>query len=282
MTIDTHAAQKVVFVSAGETFTATVAGTGQGRLTTSTAAARSFHFEPSAADTRTTHSLGPDGVELGPPRPDAPFTANYTCAPGRFTFYKTAVDYMIDGPIVELTTSNGGATSTASPTPSPSEARTSSGVPTSFTSAMYPYSMNVPAGWTVTPASAKWDGTSSLSSDSAEVDQFIGPASATSTGVATPYAKTLADYANEHIAWNYKYHGNTCPPKPESQISIKIGGIAGELIQWNCGILINSAVTVRNGIAYQFLFRDPAVAAATDPTDNATFLSLLASVKFLK
>ena len=36
VTIDTHAAQKVVFVSAGETFSATVAGTGHGTLTTST------------------------------------------------------------------------------------------------------------------------------------------------------------------------------------------------------------------------------------------------------
>jgi hypothetical protein len=119
VTIDTHAAHKVVFVSSGETFSATVAGTGQGTLTTSTVgSARSFHFEPGAADTRTTHSLGPDGVELGPPRADTAFTASYTCAPGRFTFYKTAVNYMIDGPIVELTSGTGTASSTASPAPS--------------------------------------------------------------------------------------------------------------------------------------------------------------------
>ena len=119
VTIDTHAAQKVVFVSAGETFSATVAGTGHGTLTTSTIGSkRSFQFEPSAADTRTTHSLGSDGVELGPPRPDTAFTASYTCAPGRFTFYKTQVDYMIDGPIVELTSRSGTASSTANPAPS--------------------------------------------------------------------------------------------------------------------------------------------------------------------
>ena len=140
--------------------------------------------------------------------------------------------------------------------------------------------MTLPAGWTVTPASAKWDGTSSLSSDSAEVDQFIGPSSATSTGTAAPYGKKLADFAKELVAWNYKYHGDTCPAKPESQTPIKIGGVAGVLVQWNCGILINTAVTVHNGVAYQFLFRDPAVQAASDPTDKATFLSLLASVKF--
>ena len=62
-----------------------------------------FDFTPSADDTRKTLSLDSTGTELGPARPDSAFSAIYTCAPGRFTFYKTAVNYMIDGPIVELT-----------------------------------------------------------------------------------------------------------------------------------------------------------------------------------
>jgi hypothetical protein len=119
VTIDTHAAQKVVFVSAGETFSATVAGTGRGSLTTAMSGTkRVFDFTPSADDTRTTHSVDSTGTELGPARPDSAFSAVYTCAPGRFTFYKTAVNYMIDGPIVELTTGSGNPSSTASPTPS--------------------------------------------------------------------------------------------------------------------------------------------------------------------
>ena len=123
VTIDTHAAQPVVFVSAGETFTATVAGTGRGTLsTTSTTTASGsrgfFEFEPSADDTRTTHSVRSTGVELGPARPDTGFSAIYTCAPGRFTFYKTAVSYMIDGPIVTLTSGSGSASPTTSPAPS--------------------------------------------------------------------------------------------------------------------------------------------------------------------
>jgi hypothetical protein len=118
VTIDTHAAQKVVFVSAGQTFTAVVAGTGRGTLSTATNGTnRVFDFEPSAADTRTTHSFGPDGVELGPARPDTAFRAVYTCAPGRLTFYKTSVGYMVDGPIVTLK-SGGGTSSTGSPSPS--------------------------------------------------------------------------------------------------------------------------------------------------------------------
>jgi hypothetical protein len=98
--------------------------------------------------------------------------------------------------------------------------------------------------------------------------------------LAVQRGKSLADYVTELIAWNYKYHGDTCPAKPESQTPIKVGGVAGVLVQWNCGILINNAVTVRNGVAYQFLFRDQAVQAASDPADKATFLSLLGSVKF--
>lgn len=121
VTIDTHAATPVVFMSGAETFTATVAGTGRGTLSTLTSGpTRYLQFLPSADDTRTTHSVDSTGAELGPPRPDTPFGAIYTCAPGRFTFYKTAVNYMIDGPIVELTAGSGNASSTARPTPSSS------------------------------------------------------------------------------------------------------------------------------------------------------------------
>ena len=120
LTIDTQAAQKVVFNdTAGGTFSATVSGTGRGTITTSTnGTTRMFDFTPSADDARKTLSLNSTGTELGPARPDSAFSAIYTCAPGRFTFYKTAVNYMIDGPIVELTVGSGNASSTASPTPS--------------------------------------------------------------------------------------------------------------------------------------------------------------------
>jgi hypothetical protein len=119
VTIDTHAAQPVVFVSAGETFTSTVAGTGRGTLSTATSGTHGiFTFKPSGDDTRTTHVVDSTGAGLGPARPDTAFSAAYTCAAGRFTFYKTAVNYMIDGPIVTLTAGSGNASSTASPTPS--------------------------------------------------------------------------------------------------------------------------------------------------------------------
>ena len=120
VTIDTHAAQPLALEdSSGQKFTGSVAGTGRGTLTTTTnGTRRSFDFVPSADDTRTTHSFDSTGTELGPARPDTPFSAVYTCAPGRLTFYKTVVGYMVDGPIVTLTAGSGNKSSTANPTPS--------------------------------------------------------------------------------------------------------------------------------------------------------------------
>jgi hypothetical protein len=121
VTIDTHAAQKVVMVAPDGPFTVTVTGTGRGTLSTLTSGpTRFFTFDPSDGDTRTTLSLDPSGVPLGPARPDSVFTAVYTCIPGRsLIFYKTPpIGYMIDGPLVTLTSGVGTASSTASPTPS--------------------------------------------------------------------------------------------------------------------------------------------------------------------
>lgn len=120
VTIDTHAAQKIAFRdTSGETFTAVVAGTGRGTLSTLTGGdTRFLFFSPTADDTRTTHSFDSTGTELGPARPDTAFSAKYTCAPGRFTFYKTAVNYMVDGPIVELTSGGDRVSPMASPAPS--------------------------------------------------------------------------------------------------------------------------------------------------------------------
>lgn len=102
VTIDTHAARQVVFLSAGETFTATVTGTGRGTLRTPIGGY--FTYKPSDGDTMITTVVDSSGRALGPPKPDLPFTAAYTCTPGQsFTFYKTAVDYMVDGSKVTLT-----------------------------------------------------------------------------------------------------------------------------------------------------------------------------------
>jgi len=45
-------------------------------------------------------------------------------------------------------------------------------------------------------------------------------------------------------------------------------------------VVINIGVTVHRGMGYTFGFRDPAVQAATDPTDRAIFTDLLKSLRF--
>ena len=149
-----------------------------------------------------------------------------------------------------------------------------------FKSTTYGYSLTPPSGWTTVQASKAWDGVSGYGHDSPETDQIVGPATASSWAVAVKTDKDLATYAQDFIAETARTHGDTCTSGPEGQDSIKVGADPGMLIAWNCGILINGAVAVHNGRAYVFGLRDPAVHAATDPADRATFLTMLESVHF--
>jgi hypothetical protein len=179
------------------------------------------------------------------------------------------------------TTPSPTASAVASASPStPSLAPSGSAGPTSFTSKTYGYSLTMPAGWTVIQATAKWDGTGAPFHDVPEADQFVGPAAASAWFFGAPTTKDLASRVKESIAANADAHGNTCPPVPEVNDPIEIGGQPGTLLGYNCGILINSAITVHKGTAYLFGFRDPAVHAASDPADRAIFLELLKSVRY--
>lgn len=149
-----------------------------------------------------------------------------------------------------------------------------------FKSTTYGYSLTPPSGWTTVQASKAWDGISGYGSESPETDQIVGPAMASAWAVAVKTDKDLATYVQDFIAENAKTHGDTCKSGPEAQDPIKIGADPGILVAWNCGILINQAVAVHNGHAYVFGLRDPAVQAATDPADRATFLTMLESVRF--
>jgi len=171
-------------------------------------------------------------------------------------------------------------TEASSPSVATSASDSASASAAVFTSKTYGYSLTPPAGWSTIQATAKWDGKGAPFHDVPEADQFVsgGPASAWFFGA--PTTKDLKARVAETVAVNAKEHGDTCPPLPESQDPIDIGGQPGVLLAFDCGILINSAVTVHDGIAYVFGFRDPSVHAATDPTDRATFLALLKSVKF--
>ncbi len=179
-----------------------------------------------------------------------------------------------------VTACTGGSSTLPSPSEASATPTATAAVPTTFTSETYGYTLMLPAGWTALRASKTWDGTSGISSDSAEVDQFKSPAAVSSTGVAAPFAQALPALTQTLIAATTRYHGDTCTSPPESQDAITIGGDPGVLVAWDCGILINVALTIHNGVGYQFLLRDPAVHASTDVADRALFLAMLASVQF--
>jgi hypothetical protein len=170
---------------------------------------------------------------------------------------------------------------TAKPaTSAPSVAPSVSAVPTKFNSKTYGYSLTVPAGWSVIQASEAWDGKGAPFHDVPQADQFISPEPASAWFFGAPTTKDLAAKVKESIAANAADHGNTCPAVPNINDPIEIGGQPGVLLGYDCGILINSGITVHKGRAYLFGFRDTAVHAATDPADRAAFLELLKSVRF--
>ena len=163
------------------------------------------------------------------------------------------------------------------PTPMP---RTSS----TFTSKLYAYSISVPPGWTALPAVQRWDGTGAPDIQDFTIDLFESP-QRTARAVlltAAPTSKDLAAYVAAGITTGYLAHRDTCPAAqhPESVESITVGGEPAKLVSMNCGILINVAFAVHDGMGYRFLFRDEGVQAATDPADKATFIAMLASVEF--
>ena len=155
-----------------------------------------------------------------------------------------------------------------------------SAVPTKFTSKSYGLSLTLPVGWTATAATEVWDGKSAPFFGAEVNDRFGGPTAASAATAAAPTTRDLAGYAIDRIAANAKEHSDTCPPVPNVKDPIKIGSEPGTFMAYDCGILINVAVAVHNGKGYVFGFRDPAVHAATDPTDRAAFLELLQSVQF--
>ena len=177
--------------------------------------------------------------------------------------------------------SSSGIATNARVTVSSSASQSNPPRPTTFTSKAYGYTLTVPAGWSTRQAFAKWDGESELDGSSAFVDLIGTPSD--SKGVWAAAGRTNRDLAADTtfaITWNYHYHGDHCPRRPDMRNRLTIGGRPGVLLAYNCGILINFAVTVDHGVEYWYTFVDRGVAAATDPADHATFLKMLSSVQF--
>jgi hypothetical protein len=165
-----------------------------------------------------------------------------------------------------------------SATVSPSAGASPAG-PTVFTSTLYGYTVTVPGGWLTAPGVIRWDGIKQPGPD-AETDKFVGPDQLMAWAFAGPFGGELASLVSDRIAANARDHADTCPGAvPEINEPLRIGGQPWVLLGWNCGALINQAVTIRAGVAYAFTFRDLGINAATNPVDRALFLSILDSIE---
>ena len=161
----------------------------------------------------------------------------------------------------------------------PSSSQSSS--PVRFASPEYRYTVTLPAGWDVNQAYSKWNGSAELVQDSLVADVFFRPSSSViSFAAAARWTHGLASYTRYLIAFTAHYHSDTCPRRPNRRVGIAIGGRPGVLLEYDCGILINIAATVKQGVGYVFTFRDDNVQAASDPTDHAVFARILRSVAF--
>jgi hypothetical protein len=163
-----------------------------------------------------------------------------------------------------------GSTSTPAPTPVP------------FSSGLYGYRMTLPAGWSATPATIRWDGKGAPAYDDPTVDVFANGPSLNAFGFAGTTRLALNAYADDVIARTAQFHGDTCPDPPSTVESIRVAGLPAKFIAFDCGILINIVVFVDRGTGYEFVMRDMAVNAATDPRDRSAFDAILASVKLVK
>jgi hypothetical protein len=179
--------------------------------------------------------------------------------------------------IVLVACSSGPASVTSrAPSPSPSaDLRT-------FTSQTYGYTVTLPKGWGGIQASERWDGNGSPGSVDLDVDQFIDLAAADLSmwAFAAPTTLGLDAYVKGTIDGTLEDHGDTCPTGPVTKDPIDVGGQPGVLLAWDCGLLINQAVVVENGVGYVFGVRDPSVKAATNSGDRRLLLGLVDSVHF--
>lgn len=164
-------------------------------------------------------------------------------------------------------------TASAAPTPA---------LPVAFASTIYDYSLIVPAGWVIGPATVPWDAASAPSANAFSVDKFVSPSGLSAFAYAGAVSVDLAGFVRDNIAWTFRDHGSTCPdPAPEITEPIEVGGEPGVLLLWDCGILINSALLVRDGTGFVMVMRDINVKGAKDAADRAILEALLDSIDFV-
>jgi hypothetical protein len=190
------------------------------------------------------------------------------------------------GSSVSPSTAPASAAATVAPSQQPSAAAATAPVspsvaasPFAFTSPLYAYGITLPSDWGVGAAILRWDRASAPGSDDSAVDKFASPATVSVFGYAGPVTGDLDRFVKDEIGWTGRDHADTCPKRvPDTTEAIRIGGKAGKLLTWDCGILINQALVVSGGTGFVFVMRDPGIHATTDPTDLALLHQILDSV----
>ena len=179
-----------------------------------------------------------------------------------------------------VTPSAGSSSLIVAATPRPASTAAAAATPSTFTSPLYGYRLTLPAGWAAGAAVLRWDGLSQPGYEEPVVDKFGGPPSASAFAFAGSVTSGLDAFVQDRIKANARDHGDTCPTTPEVNEPIQIGGQPGVFLAWNCGILINQAVTVHDGVGFAMTMRDMDVQAATNSEDRAILEALLDSVVF--
>jgi hypothetical protein len=167
----------------------------------------------------------------------------------------------------------------ATPTRSGAAAASTRAAARIFTSRHYGYSEALPAGWqSAAPATRQWDGKGSPGYEDSVVDLFSGPGGVEAWALAAPTKESLVAYARATIRAAAAAH--PCPAVPQTDQAITIGGAPARLLGMQCpagsGFLVETAVTVRNGIGFVFASQNP---TGTAPADRAAFRAFLAGIR---
>ncbi|HEX8026724.1 MAG TPA: hypothetical protein VF484_11025 [Candidatus Limnocylindrales bacterium] len=166
------------------------------------------------------------------------------------------------------------------------------GSATLLSSAVNHFSLTVPAGWLVVPATLVWDGAGAPANDAPVADQLLPPTeqgrcqsvfvcAPTLWVVSAPTTGSLSAWVAARDAASAEDH--PCPAIPESQRPIQVDGTPAVLETTHCptagGPLVLTAEVVRGGRGYVFALQDNAREAAVEALDAQEFVALLQTVR---